>query len=52
MMWNGRRVKTIRHQDVASLHAKIGAEHPYEANRVLALLHRMFVLARTWGFLE
>jgi integrase len=35
---------------VAALHRKIGKAHPYEANRTLALLSKMFELARRWGF--
>ena len=47
--WQNRRVAAIRRSDVASLHAKLGATRPYEANRVLALLHIMFRLARQWA---
>jgi len=38
----------MRH--VATLHSRIGKTAPYEANRVLALLSKMFELARRWGF--
>ena len=31
------------------MHSKIGAEHPYEANRIVELVGRMFELAHTWG---
>jgi integrase len=35
---------------VAALHSKVGKRGPYEANRVLALLSKMFELARRWGY--
>jgi integrase len=35
---------------VAALHSKIGKHAPYEANRTLALISKMFELARRWGF--
>ncbi len=50
--WKKRKVTAIKSGDVAALHAKIGAAHPYEANRTLNLLHTMFGLARVWGFLD
>ncbi|MCG8354699.1 MAG: site-specific integrase [Kiloniellales bacterium] len=49
--WKGRRADKISGPDVARLHASIGARAPYEANRLLALLHKMFRLAPSWGFL-
>ncbi len=50
--WKKRKVTAIKSGDVAALHAKIGADRPYEANRTLDLLHTMFGLARVWGFLD
>ena len=50
--WNSRFVANITRHDVADLHGKIGVEHPYEANRLLALLSKVFELARSWGLLE
>ena len=35
---------------MAALHTKIGQHAPYEANRIVALLSKMFELARRWGF--
>lgn len=49
--WRNLRATAIKRSDVAALHAKIGKAHPYEANRVLALLSKMFELARRWGFI-
>lgn len=48
--WGSHKARAITRPDVASLHSKIGKAHPYEANRVLALLSKMFELARRWGF--
>ncbi len=48
--WRSRQVEAIHREDVARLHSKIGANHPYEANRLLALLAVMFRLGATWGF--
>lgn len=48
--WGSLKVRAITHADVAALHAKIGKTRPYEANRTLALLSKMFELARRWDF--
>ena len=50
--WINRKVKSIVSEDVAALHMKIGKEAPYEANRLLALLSKMFELAKKWKILE
>lgn len=47
-----RKVASITRADVAALHTRIGKDAPYEANRTLALLSKMFELARRWGFIE
>ncbi len=47
--WRTRRAQDISHQNIAKLHGEIGATAPYEANRLVACLHRMFKLARSWG---
>jgi integrase len=50
--WRNRKVGAVKQADVAALHLAIGkAGKPYEANRVLALLSKMFELARRWGHL-
>jgi integrase len=51
-IWRNLKVSNIGRADVAALHARIGNAHPYEANRVLELLSKMFELARRWGYLE
>ncbi len=48
--WASLKAPAVKRADVAALHAKIGKCAPYEANRVLALLSKMFELARRWGF--
>lgn len=48
--WRNLKAFAIKRADVAALHGKIGKRAPYEANRVLALLSKMFELARRWGF--
>ena len=48
--WAGHKARAITRPDVAALHGTIGKRAPYEANRVLALLSKMFELARRWGF--
>ena len=50
--WQSRRADWITRADISGLHAKIGADRPYEANRLLSLLHLMFRLGAQWGFLE
>jgi len=49
--WGNIKVQSIKRSDVASLHHTIGKTAPYEANRILALLSKMFELAQRWGFL-
>jgi len=49
--WGQRKVDSITQADVAALHSRIGEKHRYEANRTVALLGKMFALARRWGFL-
>ncbi len=48
--WKGRKVISIKRADVSALHTRIGADTPYEANRVLALISKLFDLAEQWGF--
>ncbi len=48
--WGSRKARAITRPDVETLHRTIGKRAPYEANRVLALLSKMFELARRWGF--
>jgi integrase len=50
--WGNRKADNIIRADVAALHTRIGQHAPYEANRVVALLSKMFELARRWGFVQ
>ena len=44
-----RKLTDLTRNDVARLHAKVGDTAPYRANRLVALLRKMFNLARDWG---
>ncbi len=48
--WGNLKAAAIKRADVAALHSRVGKRGPYEANRVLALLSKMFELARRWGY--
>ena len=50
-LWT-RQLTDIARQDVAKLHATIGTTAPYRANRAVALLRKMFNLARDWGLVS
>ena len=43
------KVASVTFADVDALHRKIGARAPTQANRVVALLSRMFSMAIRWG---
>lgn len=45
------KVKTITRREVETLHLEL-EDTPYQANRVLALLSKMFNLAISWGWRE
>jgi len=44
--WAGRRAKSITQDEVRTLHARIGKDHPVTANRVVSLLSKMYNEAR------
>ncbi len=48
--WKGIRIESLKRSDVADLNHSFGLQAPYAANRLLALLRRMFNLAKLWGF--
>ena len=50
-IWNTRKLASITDVDVNALIAKIGSATPYEANRTLALISKMFSLALKWKLL-
>ncbi len=43
------KVASLTRTDIQALHHKL-ADKPYQANRVLALLSKMFSLAEVWGY--
>jgi integrase len=47
--WQHRRLSSLTRRDVASLHSEIGASAKYAANRVVALVRKMYNLAGVWG---
>lgn len=46
------KVKSVKRLDISNLHAKLGEQAPYEANRLLALLSVMFEFAIKQGMRE
>ena len=48
-VWRNRRLSSLARKDVALLHSQIGETAPYAANRVVALVRKMFNLAHIWG---
>jgi integrase len=47
-----RKLTDLSRNDVAHLHARVGQAAPYRANRLVALLRKMFNLARDWGLYD
>ena len=47
--WKTRKLSSIARSDMVLLHAKVGQTAPYAANRLLALVRKMFNLAQIWG---
>ena len=47
--FDSRPLGSIRREDIARLHSKIGTKHPYQANRVLSLLSSVFRYADRQG---
>jgi integrase len=50
--WMGRKAGAITREEIAKVHHNFGLRAPYEANRLLEVLHKMFSLAKVWGFIE
>jgi integrase len=47
------KVADVRFEDIDRLHRKVtAADHPYRANRLAAILSKMFALAIRWGMRE
>lgn len=49
LVFRTRKLTDLNRKDVARLHAQVGETAPYRANRLVALLRKMFNLARDWG---
>lgn len=47
--FNKRKLSAISRGDVARLHAEMGKDRPYIANRTIAVLRKIFNDAKTWG---
>jgi len=47
--WRARALSDITKHDLECLHADLGRTAPYQANRAVALLRKMFNLALDWG---
>lgn len=43
------QINDVTRSDVAALHLKMSATTPYQANRVLALISKLFNMAEDWG---
>jgi integrase len=50
--WGTLKAAALKRMDVAALHRRVGASHPYTANRIAELVSKMFELARLWGIVE
>jgi integrase len=46
------RLSRVRYRDIEALHRELSARAPYRANRVVALLSKMFSLAIKWELAE
>lgn len=49
--WKSRLAEAITPADIGDLHARIGRDRPYEANRLLEILRAMYNQAPTWGYI-
>jgi integrase len=47
--WRARPLVTITRAEIITLHGSIGRAHPYRANRLIALIRKMYNLAELWG---
>jgi integrase len=50
--WGPLKSAALKRMDVAALHRRVGAAHPYAANRIVELVSKMFELARIWGIVD
>jgi len=52
LVFRTRKLTDLHRNDVARLHAQVGETAPYRANRLVALLRKMFNLARDLGLYD
>jgi integrase len=46
---SNKKINSINRNDILNIHNKMGLRAPYEANRTLRLLSKMFEIAKEWG---
>jgi integrase len=49
---SNRKIQSITRNDILSIHNTMGARAPYEANRTIRLLSKMFEIAKEWNYLD
>ena len=50
--WGSRQIASITRADAARLHALYSRSAPIQANRMISAIHKMFDLAKSWGYLS
>ena len=50
--WGSRPASLISHVHITLFHQELGKSAPYEANRIIRLLSKIFGLASQWGFVD
>ena len=49
---SNRKIQSITRNDILSIHNIMGTRAPYEANRTIRLLSKMFEIAKEWNYLD
>jgi integrase len=50
--WRSVPIASLKRSEIADLHKSFASRAPYAGNRLLALLRKMFNLARAWGYVS
>ncbi len=50
--WGNLNLTSLKRRDLTDLHTSLGTKAPYEANRLLRLLSKLFELAKQWGLID
>jgi integrase len=50
--WASMKITATHRTDVSEAHRRIGANHPYAANRFVELVSKMYELAKLWGMVD